>query len=224
MITTKIMGAGGTIGGLAPAASVTVTYDDWSSASDPIDVLSVADVGDLVVLAVSADTSFYSPIFNGMSFTAVKNTFDISNFPSVYVGYRVVQAGDSNPYLGNDSGLVVGRRVSAVAAVIPGASVYVDFSEGSGNSSSLNPGSLTATASYWVFTAHVDDDVGVVFTPPSGYSMLGTATDDPPLSGRSSTGIALKVASLTSETPGDMTYTTTDVAGDDWNAVLLAFT
>lgn len=213
-----------------PAAifSVTATYINgyaWDS-SNRLDVLSKASVGDLVVIAVSADNyDGRGPIeWGGMSFTTIIDRTDQAS-PVTYVGYRIVQSGDTNPYLSGGDFVSDSSYISVVAAIFgqaEGFTTYVNSGYSSGSSSNLDPPSVTAIAGLWIITGHVDDDYNVTFTPPSGYIMLGTATT-PDSSVTSSTGIAYKIESLTSENPGIMSYTTSATAGDSWYATTVAF-
>jgi hypothetical protein len=186
---------------------------DWDS-GNTLDVLSIADEGDLVVIAFSVDNSTTSWSWEGMAFTAIEDLTDEST-PGTYVGYRVVQAGDSNPYLSGDASDL--EALTAIAAIF--RPVYTTF-ENSANSdgfgSSLDPPSVTATADLWIITGHLDDDFNSTFTAPSGYVLVGTAGDPSVGSG---TCMCYKVASLTSENPGAITSSTSD----GWYAVTAAF-
>jgi len=187
--------------------------EDWDF-GNVLDVLSIADEGDLVVIAFSVDNSTTSWSWQGMPFTAIQNLTNQSS-PGTYVGYRIVQTGDSNPYLGGSSSNLV--KLTAIAAIFK--STYTTFENSdysNGGSSSLDPPSVTATADLWIITGHLDDDSNSTFTAPSGYTLIGTAGSPAVGSG---TCICYKEESLTSENPGAITSSTPD----GWYAVTAAF-
>jgi len=185
----------------------------WNS-GNVLDVLSIADEGDLVVIAFSVDNSTTSWSWQGMSFTAIENLTNQAS-PGTYVGYRIVQAGDSNPYLGGSSfGL---QKLTAIAAIFkPTYTTFENSGYSNGSGISLDPPSVTATAGLWIITGHLDDDFNSTFTAPSGYQLIGTAGDPSVGSG---TCICYKQESLTSENPGAITSSTSD----SWYAVTAAF-
>jgi len=186
---------------------------DWDS-NNVLDVLSIADEGDLVVIAFSVDNSTTSWSWEGMPFTAIQNLTNQSS-PGTYVGYRIVQAGDSNPYLSSASGLSGG--LTAIAAIFkPTYTTFENSAYSNGGSSSLDPPSVTATADLWIITGHLDDDKNSTFTAPSGYELLGTAGSS---SFNTGTCICYKEESLTSENPGAITSS----SSDGWYAVTAAF-
>lgn len=219
MLIKKVMGAGGF--GANPAIPVLKGFvtkaerdgGDWNS-GNVLDVLSIADEGDLVVIAFSVDDSTTSWSWQGMAFTAIHDLTDQAS-PGTYVGYRVVQAGDSNPYLdGNTDDLV---KLTAIAAVFnPVYTTFENSGFSNGSGTSLDPPSVTATADLWIITGHLDDISNSTFTAPSGYELIGTAGD---LSVGSGTCICYKEESLTSENPGAITSSTSDA----WYAVTAAF-
>ena len=188
--------------------------DNWDS-GNVLDVLSVAEEGDLVVIAFSADNSDTGWSWEGMSFTAIEDLTSQER-PGTYVGYKIVTAGDSNPYLGGSSYNL--SQITAIAAIFE--PTYTTF-ENSGYSSSsggtsLDPPSITATADLWIITGHLDDDANATFTPPSGYELIGTAGA---ADINSSTCICYKEESLTSENPGAITSS----SFDSWYATTVAF-
>jgi DMSO/TMAO reductase YedYZ molybdopterin-dependent catalytic subunit len=89
--------------------SVTKTANSssgWDTPAEALDVLGVASEGDLVVIAFSfedGDDSSWSWV--GMSFTPIFDGTGVKD-PGYYVGYKVVESGDSNPYV---SGVGVGK-------------------------------------------------------------------------------------------------------------------
>ena len=186
---------------------------DWDS-NNVLDVLSIADEGDLVVIAFSVDNTTTSWSWEGMPFTAIQNLTNQSS-PGTYVGYRIVQAGDSNPYLSGSTASF--SALTAIAAIFkPTYTTFENSEWNSGSSSSLDPPSVTATADLWIITGHLDDDRNSTFTAPSGYHLIGTAGGGTVSSG---TCICFKEESLTSENPGAITSS----LSDGWRAVTSAF-
>jgi hypothetical protein len=186
---------------------------NWNSGS-VLDVLSIADEGDLVVIAFSVDNSTTSWNWEGMAFTAIENLTNQAS-PGTYVGYRVVQAGDANPYLGGSVDSF--RQLTAIAAVFePTYTTFENSDYSNGSGSSLDPPAVTATADLWIITGHLDDDYNSTFTAPSGYELIGTAGDPSVGSG---TCMCYKEESLTSENPGAITSSTSD----GWYATTVAF-
>ena len=191
-----------------------VNGSSWNS-GNVLDVLSRANEGDLVVIAFSADGSTTSWSWQGMSFTAIENLTNQAA-PGTYVGYRIVQAGDSNPYLGGSAPDDL-KNLTAIAAVFqPTYTTFENSGYSNGSGASLDPPSVTATADLWIITGHLDDDPNATFTMPSGYTLIGAAGDP---SVTSSTCIGYKKESLTSENPGAITAS----ASDAWYAVTAAF-
>ena len=188
--------------------------DQWDS-GNVLDVLSIADEGDLVVIAFSVDNSTTDWSWQGMSFTAIEDLTNQSN-PGTYVGYRIVQAGDSNPYLGGGDPKELGKLTAIAAAFKPTYTTFENSDYSNGESSSLDPPSVTATADLWIITGHLDDDSNSTFTAPSGYELIGTAGDPAVGSG---TCICYKEESLTSENPGVITSS----SSDNWYATTVAF-
>lgn len=188
--------------------------DDWVTSGDALDVLSVASAGDLVVIAFTfeggADSSWS---WVGMPFTTI---YDLTG-NSTYVGYRVVESGDTNPYV---SGITTGgwRGLSIVAAVFRAAS-YVSFINNNDNTGMPNPPSLTATGSMCVATGHLKGSEGGTWTAPSGYSLAGYQNHTYVAGAESSgTGIAYKKGRFTSIDPGAF-----GGSGDDtWFATTIA--
>jgi len=195
-------------------AKAVANGSSWNSSS-VLDVLSIAAEGDLVVIAFSADGSGTSWSWQGMSFTAIENLTNQAS-PGTYVGYRIVQAGDSNPYLGGSAPDDL-KNLTAIAAVFqPTYTTFENSGYSNGSGASLDPPSVTATADLWIITGHLDDDPNATFTMPSGYTLIGAAGDP---SVTSSTCIGYKKESLTSENPGAITAS----ASDAWYAVTAAF-
>jgi hypothetical protein len=189
------------------------TGSSWNSGS-VLDVLSIADEGDLVVIAFSVDTSTTSWSWQGMSFTAIHNLTSQAS-PGTYVGYRIVQAGDTNPYLGGSSSNL--GHLTAIAAVFePTYTTFENSNYSTNSGTSLDPPSVTATADLWIITGHLDDDFNSTFTAPSGYELIGTAGDPGVGSG---TCICYKEESLTSDNPGAIISSTSDA----WYATTVAF-
>jgi len=221
MLCQKLLGAnaGNTVQYIG---SVTKTASDergWDSSEEALNVLSIAQTGDLVVIAFSfasdADSSWS---WQGMSFTAISNQTGSEN-PGAYVGYRFIQSGDANPYVINVSG-DAWRALSIVASVFRNVSGYVaaasdSLDTGSGDP---NPPSLTATGILGVITGHIEDEFVDDWGAPSGYTLASYAAVSPVFSA-SSTVVAYKTGSFTSQDPAAFTGS----GSDSWRATTIAF-
>ena len=195
------------------------TANNWS-----LNVMSIASPGDLVVIAFTLDTypdSSWS--WSGMDITAVENRTGSSN-PGSYVGYKFVEAGDSNPEpvgVGNGNW----RPLNVVAAVFEGVTGYVSAaSAGNSWSGTPNPPSLTANGDLWVCTGHLEDDIRELDVAPSGYTLAGSAFyNNPAGPAIATTGIAYKISTLTSDDPGNW-GSSQGTLNDSWRATTMAFT
>lgn len=204
--------------------SVTKEVDsasDWDSSGEALDVLSVASVGDLVVIAFSFDFSTSSFSWGGMTFTNILNG-TLSASPGYYVGYRVIQSGDANPYVTGASGRWQG--LSVVASVFGEISVSeaeVNDAVGISGSGMPNPPSLNADAGLWVSVGHIDDTAVTDWAAPTNYELAAYAASTASgSSGVSSTAIAYRIESLSSDDPSAF-----GGSGDDsWHAETIAFT
>jgi hypothetical protein len=197
-------------------------HDDWNSSGEALDVLSIAETGDLVVIALSfAVAQEPSWSWQGMAFTDVLDLTNDNN-PGAYVGYRIVDAGDANPYLSGLSGLDW-RALTVVASVFRGPSALVD-SDGTaaGSSGMPNPASLTASAGLWVATGHLKDgdlpsESG--WSAPADYTLADTAAHALGSGNWSSTAVAYRIAALSSDDPAAFGGS----SSTDWAATTLAF-
>lgn len=219
MLWHKAIGAGGTGGGVVEyIGSVTKAGNDgrsWDTSGEALDVLSIAQTGDLVVIAFSfaidADSTWS---WVGMDFTSVYDVTSATN-PGAYVGRRIVQAGDSNPYVSGVSGNW--GSLSIVASVFRGVTNYENRSTSVGFTGLPNPPSLTANGKLWIATGHLDDDAVTNWTAPTNYTLadyaVGTGEN------RSSTVVAYRIESLSSDNPDAFGGSGTD----NWRAVTLAF-
>lgn len=220
MLRQKLLGAnaGNTVQYIG---SVTKTASDeagWDSSGDALNVLSIAQAGDLVVIAFSFDeTPDGSFTWGGMSFTAISNQAGSSN-PGAYVGYRFVQSGDGNPYVGSVE-TASWQGLSIVASVFRNVSGYVAAaSAGLSIGSGLpNPPSLTATGTLGVITGHLKDDAVTDWGAPSDYTLASSAAKSGTF--QSSTVIAYRLGSFTGQDPGSFTGS----GSDDWRATTIAF-
>jgi hypothetical protein len=180
--------------------SVTKTASNaqgWDTSGESLDVISVAQTGDLVVIAFTFNGSGdFTWSWNGMTFSAIDDDTG-RNICGSYVGYRFVQSGDSNPYV---TGVSIGGwpNLSIVASVFRGAGSFVSSSSDRGSSGMPNAPLLTSNGALWVATGHIEDSV-TDWSAPSGYelaSFSNLASLNP-----SSTAIAYKVANLSSDNP-----------------------
>lgn len=225
MLWTRLKGATAVAEAPAYIGSVTKSGDpqtvgDWDSAGEALDVLSVAQTGDLVVIAFTfrsnGDPGF---TWAGMSFTAVLDATDAVN-PGAYVGYRFVEAGDANPYV---TGLSTTRwdDLSVVASVFRGITTYRNGSSSSGVSGLPNPPSVTnfdPPRALRVITGHVDDDLVTDFGAPANYTLADSAASG--IAGSaSSTVVAYRFVDTTNDNPDAFTGT----GSDEWRATHLLF-
>lgn len=184
--------------------SVTGSYNrsqNWDESGEALDVLSVASEGDLVVIALTFDGSPAAVSWEGMAFTAIEDkTADLG----YYLGYRSVQAGDANPYLNIGSGKWTGTSV--VAAVFSNVGSYGSKASTTGGSGLPNPPNLTASGDLWIASGHLTGDTVTDFSAPSGYTLADQETGSY-LVKKSSTVLAYKIDSLSSDDPGAFTGT-----------------
>ncbi|MDX1400158.1 MAG: hypothetical protein R3204_16635, partial [Oceanospirillum sp.] len=176
----------------------------WNSS--PPDVMSVASPGDLVVVQTACD--------DGIAVLSAPYTqldADQDSNLGVYLGYRFIQAGDSNPTLAT-----VGfqTNIAAVFAVFRNA---ISFSGTNGTpieSKSLDPPSLTAYGRLWL--ANAGWRFGDLDSIPAGYTIADSAN---------SSGfwavVAYRIAEITSDNPGSFT---TDPSAAEGYAATTAFT
>lgn len=219
MLFQKLLGTNASGSNIAYIGSVTKTAADesgWDQSAEALNVLSIAQTGDLVVIAFSlAASGNISWSWAGMSFTSTFNRTDTTN-PGTYVGYRFIQSGDSNPYVtGLNSGDWAG--LSIVASVFRNVNGYVSVQNSSGATGLPDPPSLTATGKLGVITGHIDNDAVTNWGAPSGYTLASSTS----ITGgnQSSTVIAYQIGSFTSQTPAAFTGTGTDA----WRATTMAF-
>jgi len=206
--------------GLEYIGSVTKAADDvgdFNTPAEAIDVLSVASVNDLVVIAFSFDDSGRpSFTWSGMDFTEIYYSGTGEN-TGYYVGYHKVQSGDANPYIG-DIGSFNFYGLSIVAAVFSGRSTLKGSASATGTGANADPPNLTQSGSLWVATAHADGVDTSASAPPSGFTMAGTVGANH-VGDRSMTAIAYKIENQSSDNPDTFTH---DIAAN-WFASTLAF-
>jgi hypothetical protein len=194
-----------------------VNSGQWDTAGEALNVLNVAQPGDLVVIAFTFDSNFtLSWSWSGMSFTAIYNQTGTGS-PGSYTGYRFIQSGDANPYI---SGTEAGdwENLSIVASVFRNVSSFVNSSSASGSTGMPNPPSLTAAGNLWVATGHIDDDVVTNWTAPSSYTLAASATNGT-AEVASSTAIAYRIATLSTNDPAAFGGS----GSDSWRAATIAF-
>jgi hypothetical protein len=225
MLATFLKGAKGAAS-LAPVqyiGSVTKAVNDangWDTAGEALDVLSIAQTGDLVVIAFSFDEAADNTwSWNGMVFNAVRNATG-ATFPGSYIGYAFVQPGDANPYVtGVTSGSWDG--LSIVASVFRNVSSLVG-ARGSGGAPGMPdplPLNISPTVGrLWVIAASLDDDPITDWGAPTNYTLaaykeINTGTF------ATSTAIAYRIANLTNDDPGAFSGS----GNDDWAVALMAY-
>ena len=177
MIGSGYIPAGGG-GGITFVGSITKEVfagTNFNTPAESIDVLSVASVGDLVVLSLTAATNTNNATtFGGMPMATIRDDH-LSSVPASFLGYRIVQAGDSNPYLSSNTGFYRFLRLGIIAAVFRGASGVVGASEVANNSSGMpDPPSATSNDSLRVIVGHLKAS-NVTMTAPAGFNLSGAA-------------------------------------------------
>lgn len=220
MIWHKVLGAGGNVA-IEYVGSVTKSANDsssWDSSGEALDVLSIAQAGDLVVIAFSFDASSDSTWdWEGMTFSAVYDATGSIN-PGAYVGYRFVEAEDTNPYVSGLSGFGEWADLSIVASVFRNVSSFVGSANGSSSSGMPNPPGLGAFGGLWIATGHIDDDVFTNWAAPANYTLAAYETNGFSARG-SSTAVAYRIESLTSDNPAAFGGS----GSDEWRATTVAF-
>jgi hypothetical protein len=151
-----------------------------------------------------------------MNFTQILNATNNEN-PGAYVGYRFVQSGDANPYVSG-----VGENweeLSVVASVFRNASSFSGGATAAGSSGMPDPPSLTTTGALWVITGHLDDDDDIVtdWAAPANYTLAAFETSG--TTSGSSTAIAYRIETLSSDNPGAFTGS----GNDQWRATTSAY-
>jgi hypothetical protein len=190
---------------------------DWDSSGDALDVLSIAQTGDLVVIAFTFEGERESGWdWQGMVFTDVLDETGTSSFGRSYAGYHFVELGDTNPYV-SKSGVWDG--LSIVASVFRNVSSFVAGVVGEIDQSGLpDPFQLTANGNCWVVTGHSPTISVTDWGAPSNYTLADFETYDS-VSDKSSTVIAYRIEPLTFDDPSPFTGT----GSSNWRATTMAF-
>ena len=187
-------------------------YDFYWDQNEPANVLSVAQTGDLVVMAITAARNFSGEPFQfgGMPF---QNSFDYLYWDDLIhaqIGYRVVQSGDSNPYITFPSDLA--RGISAVFSVFRGPIGITDGVNPTHSSSSQgsnpNPPSWQSNgtqSSMHIVTAHGSADADTFSATPSGYTLAAQKTQSQQ-NDLTSTALAYKIEFDNFEDPSAWTW------------------
>lgn len=185
------------------------------SSADAVNLTGAGvQVGDLVVIAVTADVKGYTSMaMQGMSMTQLVNSPSGSN-PSAQVWYGFWAANSSNPYFDGSGGGNAGQRMKAMTLV---AGIFrntntslLNSAVSSASSGTPNPPALSGVAGtkLIVITGHVDDDEGAMFAP-TGYTRADTISTNPFTRGGvtgSSTFLGYKITSSSdAEDPGVIT-------------------
>jgi len=228
MLWSKAIGAGGTFGGgagpIEHIGSIGFTPNPtdgrgWDAPGEGPDVLSLASVGDLVVIAFSFDLFALAPVnwsWGGMAISEIANLTNLDN-PGTFVGYRIVQPGDTNPYLVGVGGSFFG--LSVVVSVFRNAASFVSSSVSSGSSGMPNPASVASAGSLWLATAHFD--ATTLFTlnviAPTNYTLAivqGAGGGN-----GSGSAISYRIEGLSSEDPAAYTGN----VNKPWRSITAAF-
>jgi hypothetical protein len=170
--------------------SVTKDAGKWTgfdSSAEALDVLGITGVtvGDLVIMAFSFDnnptdiTSSYISWQGGMDFNAnIVYNGTGGTSPGYFVGYHIIQSGDTNPWL-NVGGFTAGYQGwSMVASVFRGVTT-LDQKAQNGTISGMPTGSTLSSGSVlYVVTGHLDDDLVTNTGAPSGMTLAANQTSE----------------------------------------------
>jgi hypothetical protein len=226
MLFHKTIGAGGTLGGgpIEHIGSIVFSPDPtdargWDAPGEGPDVLSLASVGDLVVVAFSFDLFTLAPAtwsWGGMAIVDIANLTNLDN-PGTYVGYRIVQPGDTNPYLVGAGGSFY--ALSAVVSVFRNAESFVSSSVAAGSSGMPNPPSVASAGNLWVATAHFDATTlfSASVVAPTNYILAGVKGASG--GNGSGTAIAYRIEELPNEDPAAYTGN----VNKPWRSITAAF-
>lgn len=223
LVTTKAVPTGGA--GITYVGSITDSPGEagnFNSSGEALDVLSIASTGDLVVIAMTlGGAGDASAVWEGMAFTSLSDNMDNSAAGN-YLGYRVVQGGDSNPYINTSTGPGTdkwdGLSVAASVFSLGGASLTgATATEASGSSSAPNPPNLTGTGNLWIASGHTEALAASGITAPTDYTLATSVQNSS--SRDSTTAIAYRIASLTDQNPAAFG----SGGSDDWRAVTARF-
>ena len=194
---------------------------DWNS-SNRLNITGAGvQVGDLVIIALTADMSGSSigHEITGMSLLNIADARPTSQNPQYGVYYGIWQSGDSNPYsLTTNTGL---DYYAVVGAVFRNTNTsLLGISTRQGFSGMPDPPSLSSTSGtkLIVATGHLDDD-GLNMSAGSGYLLAG-ATFIITGASECSTAIQYKITS-TSTTEDPPAFVGNE--SDQWRTMTLRF-
>jgi len=173
---------------------------NWASSANALNVLSIAQTGDMVVIAFTFYQNAASWSWAGMSFTTIYNYTFGPGTPTGFIGFKVVAPGDANPYL-NLSGFPL-SNLTVVASVFRNVtSLQGNNVSAISSGSATDPPALTASGRLWVTSALVGGATRTNMTAPSTYT-LGASVWQGSDPNASTTTTAYKIATLSSDNPG----------------------
>lgn len=194
----------------------------WDTPAEALDVMSLAEVGDLVVISFAFDNlSDNTFTWNGMTFTSTQNNTGSSNRRG-YVGYRFVQAGDTNPYVTNVGSNWSG--LSITASIFRNVGPFVTsatFSGATGNTTLPSLARIDATGSVRIYCGVVDGATVSDWGAPPNYT-LATSVSYSVSTTKSTTATCFRIQNLATDSPTPFTGTM-DVASDGWFSSGLLF-
>lgn len=184
------------------------TASGWDTAGESLDVMSIAEIGDLVVISFAFDTN-NDDIFtwNGMVFTNTYNGTG-SSTRGGYVGYRFVEAGDSNPYVTG----ATWSGLSITASVFRNVGPRIDGNLGLGSFGMPSTPSISGTGRLRVYSAIIDGASVSDWAAPPNYTLAATSSYLVS-SVASSTATAYRIQFLTSDSPTGFTGTVSGADG-----------
>lgn len=180
MLWHKAQGAGGVGGGpVEYIGSVTKeanSESNWDESEEALDVLSIAQPGDLMVIAFSfariADATWD---WQGMPLITAAEDGTGGSSPGYFVGYHVIQSGETNPYVVN---VLSGAwdALSIVASVFRNVSGTLEQSNILTNNTGLpDPPPANAAGVLRVITGHIRGALVTDWGAPADYTLAASA-------------------------------------------------
>lgn len=159
-----MMGAGGStaapieyIGGVGFDADRSSSFSSTSN----LNILGTAGVGDLVIISISGRANGNDTwSWVGMDFTDIVR--GAGSDPFYYVGYKIVESGDTNPYVTGADWVAF----TVTATVFRQASVF-DAGTSVDTTYPINPPSLTSSSRLWMVIGGKYATTSLLSTPPS---------------------------------------------------------
>lgn len=197
---TKPVGAGGApIEYIGSVTKDIQFFNGWDSSGEAPDILALAETGDLVVVSLFIGSSSNDTMtWNGMPFTDVYR--DTTASPAHYIGYRFVEAGDSNPWMSGVTGFGW-SNTTAVFSIFRNVVSFVDSArtETTFNAATINVPSVTAAGQLWLAVGSGASSNDEIEAAPPNYTLSGASFRP---SGTSTIAQAYRLIDASSQNPG----------------------